>query len=212
MRIRTEEQLTDSLNEELGWRKIELSMMRKTVQSSALRRESALLRGALALLYAHWEGYVKEAGTHYLNFVVHQGLKYRELPAHFLALSVKAKLDVTGAALKACVYRDACEVFVSGMEHRAVLTYKDVVDTGSNLSAHVFRNILCLLGLDPTPYAAKERPIIDELLKLRNKIAHGKWVAVDFDSYDELHGEILDMLDLFKLQIETAASLGHFKR
>lgn len=212
MRLRTAENLTDALDDALGWRKIELSVMRRVVDKSPDDRASAVLRASSTLLYAHWEGFIKQAGELYLNFVVHQGLRYRELAPNFLGLAFRAKLETAEATLKACLYTSVCNQLIADLDHRAKVPYKDVVDTGANLGGPVFRNILCLLGLDATPYLTKEKPIIDELLKIRNKAAHGKWISIDKESYFQFHDEILWMMENFRDQIEVATASRTYGR
>ncbi|RYF60728.1 MAG: hypothetical protein EOO27_04715, partial [Comamonadaceae bacterium] len=76
--IHTLSQLQDALDNELGWRKKEISAFR--VASSINGREASFyIRAGVALLYAHWEGFIKNSSEHYLNFVQHQGHNYREL-------------------------------------------------------------------------------------------------------------------------------------
>ncbi|NER99516.1 MAG: hypothetical protein F6J86_37840 [Symploca sp. SIO1B1] len=48
--------------------------------------------------------------------------------------------------------------------------------------------------------------LIDEkLLHTRNTIAHGNYLIFDREEYIELHREVINMLDLFRNQIENAA-------
>ena len=51
-----------------------------------------------------------------------------------------------------------------------------------------------------------QNAVIDtKLLKTRNEIAHGEYSVFDREEYVELHREVIDMLDLFRNQIENAA-------
>src|SRR3974390_1271635 len=94
MKIRTLEELVDALDREMAWRKKELFEIKRLVDSSKdSHREATLIRSGVAILYAHWEGFVKTAGTAYLNFVSMRRLKYEELADHLLALGMKSKLN-----------------------------------------------------------------------------------------------------------------------
>src|SRR5216683_7302007 len=94
MKLRTIEQLSDALDQELAWRKKELSTIKVLVDEKnvAKSRRLVLIRAGVALLYAHWEGFVREAGSMYLDFVSYQRLKYEQLSANFLALAVRGLL------------------------------------------------------------------------------------------------------------------------
>ncbi|MFE9095529.1 MAE_28990/MAE_18760 family HEPN-like nuclease [Streptomyces sp. NPDC007264] len=84
MAVRTIGELEDRLDNALAWRRIELqtlkSQIRATYRNSAhspLTR--ALARSGIALLYAHWEGYVKESCQAYVDYVAKRRLKVGEL-------------------------------------------------------------------------------------------------------------------------------------
>jgi len=60
MSIRTLEQLTDHLANDLAWRKRELSEVKGLVEAknASDQRHRALLRSGVCILYSHWEGFV----------------------------------------------------------------------------------------------------------------------------------------------------------
>jgi hypothetical protein len=74
------------------------------------------------------------------------------------------------------------------------------------------KDITDILGIDFSEYKTKSKLIDEKLLKTRNEIAHGEYSGVDRNEYIELHQEIINLLDLFKNQIENAASEKRFKR
>ena len=78
MSIRTLEQLYDKLSDELTWRKKELTSLKLLSESSGIAtdRQIALLRALVALLYAHWEGFIKNASSAYIEYVSFQRLRY----------------------------------------------------------------------------------------------------------------------------------------
>ena len=74
------------------------------------------------------------------------------------------------------------------------------------------KDIADILGIDFSPYLTKSKLIDEKLLKTRNEIAHGEYSGVDRNEYIELHQEIINLLDIFKNQIENAAISEKFKR
>jgi RiboL-PSP-HEPN len=86
------------------------------------------------------------------------------------------------------------------------LSHEDVVSTASNLSSSILREIVCLLGLDYSFYETKEVIINEQLLKRRNGIAHGEHFLLDREEYQQLHDEILPMMENFRTEIENNAS------
>ena len=61
--------LSDTLELDLNWREGELASFKAAILSSERKtvRESALLRGAWAILYSHYEGFCKFAWDSYLD-------------------------------------------------------------------------------------------------------------------------------------------------
>lgn len=214
MKIRTLEQLSDALADDLAWRKKELSDLRSLIESSSTMSESkkrVLLRSGITILYAHWEGFIKSASSSYLEYVAMQRLRYDELSSNFVALALKAKLDVASETDKATVFTEAIDFIRSQLGERASVPHKDIIYTGSNLKSSILREITCLLGLDYSFFDTKNVLIDSVLLANRNSIAHGEYLTLDKDDYLQLHTQIVSMLDAFRNQIENCATLGDFR-
>jgi hypothetical protein len=211
MKIRTVEQLSDKLAEELAWRKIELSALKALIdlKSFSPGKKNALLRSGVTMLYAHWEGFIKVAANTYLEFVAMQGLPYNKLSNNFIALAMKDKLEQANQTNKATIYNEVAEFFITKLAERSVIKYENRIAT-SNLSSSVFKEIVCMLGLDYSLYESKEVLIDEKLLKKRNMIAHGNYLDIDEEQYDELHGEIVAIIDNFRNQIDNCASTKQY--
>jgi hypothetical protein len=64
---------------------------------------------------------------------------------------------------------------------------------------------VCKLGLDYSFYESKQVIIDEQLLKRRNAIAHGEYLSLDRDEYQQLRDEILAMMENFRTQVENHA-------
>jgi len=206
MKLRTAEQLSDRLSQDLAWRKKELSEVKSLVETKSFSpsKQNVLIRSGICILYANWEGFVKLAANSYLEYVRLQKLHYRELANNFLALAMKEKLKDAQETNKPSLYIPVCNFFLDELDQRCKLP-EDAISTASNLSSSIFREINCILGLDFSLYSTKSRLIDTKLLKTRNEIAHGEYSIFDREGYIELQREIITMLDLFRNQIENAA-------
>lgn len=71
MKIKTLEDLEDSLNTHLAWRKKEMMTLKLLIESGDEARIT-LIRAGIALLCAHFEGFIKDASNDYLSFVSNQ--------------------------------------------------------------------------------------------------------------------------------------------
>ena len=206
MKLKTAEQLSDQLSNELAWRKKELSEVKSLVERKSFSdsKHKALVRSGICLLYAHWEGFVKLAANSYLEYVRMQKLCYEELASNFLALAMKEKLKEAKETNKPSLYIPVCDFFLHELNQRCSLP-KEAISTASNLSSEIFQEITRTLGIDFSPYSTKSVLIDTKLLKTRNEIAHGEYSIFDREEYIELHSEVITMLDQFRNQIENAA-------
>ncbi len=211
MKIHNREQLSDKLDKELAWRKIELSALKSLIDSKSFAsgKRKALLRSGITMLYAHWEGFVKVAANSYVEFVAMQKLSYNQLANNFIALAMKDQLDEAKDTKKATRYNAVAEFFMTRLNERSVIKYEFRITT-SNLSSSVFKEIISMIGLDYSFYESKEVLIDKHLLKNRNTIAHGDYLEIDEKDYDEWHTEVIGMMDTLRNQIDNAAATKEY--
>lgn len=212
MKIRSTSELVDFLDEELSWRKKELTTMRFLTGSSRPHERTALLRAGVCILYAHWEGFVKSAATGYVNYVALKGLKYRELSPSMVALGLREKLRAAEATNRLTVHTDIAVFLMSDMRENAALRWDDAVNARDNLNSVVLQEIAHLLDLDFAPYETKRALLDERLLANRNRISHGQRLLLDYADYDALHHLVLDMLNRFRDDVENAALTQRFRR
>jgi hypothetical protein len=207
-KIRNVEQLYDTLSRELSWRIKELDQVQSLVRLSAGTRlkQDAAIRAGITLMYAHWEGFIKQAATAYLNFVNEQKLDYNQLAVNFVALSMKSRLHLGAQSSKATIFNGVAEFFLTGLHTQATIPWHSVINTKSNLSSSVFKEIVVTLGLDYTHFETKENLIDESLLWRRNNIAHGEFLEVGADLFFDLFDEITNMMKLFRNLIDNAAT------
>ncbi|NLW74850.1 MAG: hypothetical protein GXY18_00240, partial [Methanomicrobiales archaeon] len=91
MNIHTVNDLCDFIDKDLAWRKKELSILKGCVESQVPNNldQIVLIRCGIALLYAHWEGFIKKASSSYLEFIKMQRLRNDQLKPNFLTLSMR---------------------------------------------------------------------------------------------------------------------------
>lgn len=214
MSIRTAENLDDCISEDFAWRKKELADIKGLILTKPLTsaKRDTFIRAGVALLYAHWEGFIKSCAQNYVEFVAMQRLTYQELTPNFVGLALKTKIDEMRRTSNADFHTEVVEFFTSHMTDRSVLPYRRAVNTKSNLSSSVFYNIMCMLGLDYSSYETKEKLLDDRLVAPRNHIAHGQYLAIDETEYIELQNHVLQMMEMFRTQITNSAVLESFRR
>lgn len=214
MSIRTEEELNSRLSEEIAWRKKELTKLRSLAEFSGRSEDECniYIRSGIAMLYAHWEGFVKEAASSYLEFVRVRGLSYKQLTPSFIAIAVRPRLEDAIQSKKFSKLNDILEFLLTRSTEECDFHHKKAVNTQANLSSVVFKDIIYMLNFDYSEYATKEKLLDDKLLHYRNNIAHGKKLSLDFDDYLTLHREVISLMDKLMEQICTAVSEKRYLR
>jgi len=95
---------------------------------------------------------------------------------------------------------------------RAVLPDHSV-DLGGNVTVAVFQNVIYQLGLPyRDEYALREKPVIERLVEVRNRLAHGEWQAVELQEYSELQRKIDELMVCVCDDIETNAFSRRYRR
>jgi hypothetical protein len=212
MKIRTSENLSETLVNDLRWRRKELSALKSLIYKSiSTAQQKVLLRSAIVILYAHWEGFVKLAANSYLEFVAWQKLPYNELSPNFIALAMKEKLDQAKESNKATIYNEVAVFFITKLSDRSNIKYENRIFT-SNLSSSVLKEIMSMLGLDYSFYELKEKFLDEKLLARRNQIAHGNYIDLDREDYDDLHQQVIAMMANFRTEVENSAILQKYCR
>lgn len=211
-RLQTQNQLQDLLDNELGWRIKEIADMKSAVKKSTFISERTLIRAAIPLLYAHWEGFVKVAATGYLTYISNQGLNYLELKSCFSIFGLKKELNELANSQSSLVNIAAIEFVRDQLGTKANLKIDSAINTQSNLSSTVFKNILLSVGINPDGYEIRCNLIDESLLRRRNHIAHGEYLDVKSNEWAILADEILLLLRQVKTDIENSIATTSYKR
>ncbi len=214
MTLRTIADLSTSLRSDLAWRRKENSVFHSIVRTSEAAKKQALLRGAVAVLYAHWEGFVKNSCREYLEFVRIRKLNHSELAAPFLCLGAKRRfgnLDPTSKRLDN--YVDLCEWLLEEWDHKAQLPKAEAVISTSNLNSDTLKSMFRGLGLSyHSDFQIAEKPIIDSLVDLRNHLAHGEWKIVEYSEYEQYYIKIEKLMEQVCAQVESSAANSAYRR
>jgi hypothetical protein len=210
MQILTKEALSDKLSSELAWRKKELSALKKLVGTNS-GDVDVYLRSSICLLYAHFEGFTKQATVAYLEFLSNQGLQCWSLSKGLLGSYLYQKY---GKGIFASNNINEFEKFIllcrSDQNHKIHFKADELFSAKSNLTYDRLKNIFERLGLDPSFFETKQKLIDTKLLGRRNNVAHGESVPVDKEDFDELHIAAIEIMEQIKTQIENSVVLESY--
>ena len=204
-KIRTASHLQELLDDEFSWRLKELHDIRSAARAAAgATSQKTFIRAGVALLYAHWEGFVKAGADAYVNYLSCSGLRHTDLRSCFIALALKRHIHGFLSSTSSAATVKTLEVIVAELAGPARLPIRNSVDTRSNLSSVVFTDILGWLGFNEQQYSTKFHLIDEGLLRRRNAIAHGNYLELEEPAFSDLMNQVVQLLRWFKTDIENA--------
>ena len=214
MKVRGPTELNSFVSQCLAWRKHEIANLSLLIKSQTRTHEEALLRrSAVLLLYAHFEGFTKQAAEAYVEMVERQGLAYERLETNFVALGARSSIREAAGSNVIRLHTRVVEFFTYNQGNTAKFSSSTAIDTESNVSSRVFTNILDTVGIAMDDYFAARMLLVDgSLLATRNAIAHGDYVQVDEDTFIQLHQLVIELMDHFRDCLENAAVLKSYQR
>lgn len=190
----------EEISENLDKRRFEITNLQRVLLNYVGKPlESTVTRMAIPLLYANWEGYVKEVCQLYLEYIERSGTTNRELKAEMLGYLWSSFLrPLTGGISfekKKCI----AELALNSMDDIVEFSEREkYIDTKANLNFDILENLSAHLCFDVsllTPY----RHHLNALVNLRNNIAHGSFPStMDYDIFNEYAKSILELMENFE--------------
>ncbi len=211
MKIRSRSELSDFLDQELTWRKREISNFKAAIAWDRSHLADVGTRSGVCLLYAHWEGFIKESSRAYLEYVVRKGMHLRDASINVKAVAVRERLRVIADSKRLDQHISLVEWLENGGE-AIRFDVERVVEAQSNLLFAVFQNICWAVGVDPAPFEVKKNFIDLRLVGRRNKVAHGNRETIDRGDYEELHEEVIGLITAYRDALMDLASAEAFRR
>ena len=147
------------------------------------------MRGALVLICAHCEGFLRDATRVFLRHLEEQSPNLEDLRESYI---ITLKPDG--------LTRPWSEARQRLLEDRAAM----------RMLARLRRH-LWLLGLDYSPFEAQEKPL-GELIRLRNAIAHGEGTWLSSTNYDEHTRRALAFIDTLEDEVVSAIRYRRYLR
>lgn len=210
MKVRTLIELQDKLDNDIQWRKKEIVDFKFIIENNRnSTRIAPLVRGGIALSYAHWEGFVKMASSIFLSFISTKKIPLNNLKMNFVALSYIKRLN-KGNGIEECI--NLIDEILNSRHKTCKINDKDVIETKSNLKFNVLRDILLSLGLDESHFAANVNFIDKKLVEPRNDIAHGTYRDVIYDDFNIVYQNVIPLMEYYKTLIENNATQGAYKK
>jgi len=200
MKIRSINEFEDFVAKEYAWRRKELTNLRNLTLSAKKSNQESMIRCTVAILYAHWEGFIKNSSMAKMAYISCRGLKYNQLKPSFSAYAAFYEFE---GQIPVKSFEAITRIAGGGLDLTKSISmdvYK-YIDTKSNLSSEVLKEIMLKISLDYKPFELKENLIDEKLKNIRNAIAHGNKIEISIQEFNDLYIEITELLETFKNMI-----------
>jgi hypothetical protein len=214
----TDDEFESALVDDLGWRRVELSSLKRSLDSAAKQSPNGpatrgLSRAMVAMCYAHWEGYSKNGLDLYARLVTRRRPKLSEVPDD-LALEHLRRL------MKRVVSGDSDAKSAIGRamrgesDDRLNLDRSLLSDTRANLRYETLTQLFTLGGIPIERFALKANLIDVLLCDRRNNVAHGRAYFVNPQESLTLCDDVIllmeEMQDVLNAQVRAKRYLRGF--
>lgn len=215
MAISTDAEFEQALADDLSWRRTEMSailgQLRTSAGSSTVSPSTrALARASLALIYAHWEGFSKQVFETYFKLVLRR--RPLAIEANDALLFEHLQYAMKGLGSGDESRRLELVRMLRGFgEGRLRIAQSEIVDTHSNLRFKTLHAILTKLGLGSDDFVTKQNLIDTLLCDRRNEIAHGRALFPTPGDVEELHSEVLLMMQTIRDLLSNAVATKAYR-
>lgn len=200
------ETVLEEITGNLDQRRLEITNLRRVVQNYIGKPlETTAIRMAIPMLYADWEGYVREVCELYLEYIETSGIKIRELRADLLAYLWTSALKPLVGGLDFARKKAVAELALTCMENPVKFADSErIINTKSNLNFDVLGDIAANLCLDISALMPWKSHL-DALVHLRNNIAHGaRPRTLDYTNFEDHASSLIALMEEFERSLLKA--------
>ncbi|WP_454624008.1 MAE_28990/MAE_18760 family HEPN-like nuclease [Bradyrhizobium cenepequi] len=192
------------VTEDFTWRVRELSDLKQVIRLSGSSYAPVARKAALALVYAHWEGYVVFVAAAYLTYIAKRKPLLSKLMPSLHAVSLTSHIqewqrqrDSIGLRLK------MVEVFRSmeGQQFRRVP--HGAINAGGNLNFERFADICKIMMINAATIITDGEYLDSEIVGVRNRIAHGGNIVISDERLSKASDFVLSSMRSFRTDIEN---------
>ena len=200
------------LDNELIWRRMEISDLKQAVKDASLCARPSLLRAFLPVVYAHWEGSTVNNARAYFRYISERRILLKDLSMHHGNLIFLKRIEQFSSGRIAL---DEKLNFLSeirrGDDLRLTKIPHEVIETGSNLNCERMRSICKVCGVNSQFLNGYEDFLDVRVLRRRNQIAHGEWASINFDEMDEITDVLFSLIKCFQNELVNIVALKQYR-
>lgn len=189
----------DDIIEDIEWRKTQLLIVKTLpfLHDFSEEHKEFLIKYSIPTIYAIWEGYVQNSFQIYIRELNRLGLQRKDFCLNILSHSLDASFPQFKEYPKEF---DKKMVFISKLEKFIDDEFRisSIINTESNVELEVINRICLRFNIDELPKHPYKQQLKD-LLKFRNRIAHGDIsFVINSDNFEDFKLRIDNFINLIE--------------
>lgn len=212
-KIKTKDDLIAYIDKLMAQRRLEIHYLKSILESKKGSKENTVLSKALILIsYSHFEGFIKEVSSRYLDYV-----NFLSLPRKELSLKMNAVLLAwIGEVPKKQCKKDTTEnilEYISNDNSHLKFESGPLTNPESNLKSDVLLKIINNVGGQDNCFDEGDIFFLEnKLLKYRNCFAHGDNNYIKVEDAIKIANKTLNLMSKYKDMIENMIAVEIYKR
>ncbi|MGZ8886559.1 MAG: MAE_28990/MAE_18760 family HEPN-like nuclease [Halobacteriota archaeon] len=204
--------LLSDIADNLDKRRVDFTNIRRVILKCAGGPlECTAVRMSVPMIYAVWEGYVKEVCQLYLEYVQSNVARAADLHPAVLGYMWEINLRPIEGGLNFARKKAIADLAIA-LEESSVEFPNKEINTKSNLKYEVLEDVANHLGLNCSSLAEWRVPL-NSLVSLRNNIAHGASPkGLSYSNFDEYASKMLELMEAFEAVMFSAVENRVFCR
>jgi len=177
--------LIDELYLNKEWRIEEIKKIGMTIRNYIdIKTQPIFFRSLIPMIYAHWEGFVVSSVKKYFECLNIYDLSIEDMDINYIATALEEKLENIIKSQKFDKRKKHLKILLSCLNDKVKFDNKKI-NTKSNLNFDILMIICEKLKFDKNKFIDYKLDL-NELVNIRNSIAHGDTPAFEFKSYEEI--------------------------
>lgn len=167
--------------------------------------EESINKSYILLLYAHWEGFVKESSIKYFNFICCQKCQLKKLTENFYAVYLKDLLKNYSLSRNIELEKELLNKILNDSFKFKIPTSEEhflkyILGTEDNLKFKNYKNVCSILNYSFEDSTGKFNVLLEKLIHNRNSIAH-TGIKAEENTYTDI-ADIEDMKNAILKEME----------
>lgn len=212
-RLRSKHDLLKRLDEDYTTRFQEIQYLLTAVRKSTGSQQAALARAILPMAYAHWEGFVKEGASCYLNYVTSKIRSNSKTcsqlnPALLSTWAWRLGIDPQSLSLSNFIEATAKVIWLP--DAIPDLSIDTIPKEHGILDSLLLKKLCKILSIDFGCFALREKFIDIILAGKRHLVAHGILTPITLSELEQITKGTVDLLQVFKNELENLVARDAF--